>query len=120
MKARPRSKSARKPVRRRSTRTAAAPRSALATDGPLVLEPECTLAGAMQLRDALCARLPQPGAVLLDAAAVVRIDTAALQLLAAFVRDRRLAGGPVQWLGVSQELTDAARLLGMDAMLALN
>ena len=58
--------------------------------------------------------------MVLDAAAVTRIDTAALQLLAAFVRDRRLTGGLIKWHGVSEELTNAARLLGMDAMLALS
>ena len=119
MKTRPRSKPARKPVRGRRTRTTVAADGAHPADGPLVLEPECTLAGAKRLRDALCARLPQPGAVVLDAAAVARVDTAALQLLAAFVRDRRLTGAPVEWRAVSAELTDAARVLGMDAMLAL-
>ncbi|MHB1871565.1 MAG: STAS domain-containing protein [Steroidobacteraceae bacterium] len=120
MKARPRSKSASKPARGRPTRTTVAARGASAAHGPIVLEAECTLAGAARLRDVLCARLPQPGVVVLDATAVARVDTAALQLLAAFVRDRRLAGGPVEWRAVSEELTDAARVLGMDTMLAIS
>ena len=59
------------------------------------------MADAGELKSALCALLPQDGTVTLDGTAVERIDTAALQLLAAFVRDRRLAGAALQWRAVS-------------------
>lgn len=119
MKVRPRSKPARKPTRGRQTRVAAAPRGRTRVSNPLALPAECTLADAAALKKALCALLPRAGTVTLDAAAVERIDTAALQLLAAFVRDRRLAGRVVQWRTVSNALSSAACLLGMDSMLSL-
>lgn len=78
---------------------------------------ECTLAEAEPLKTALIGLLDEPEAVTLDAGAVQRVDTAALQLLAAFVRDRRLLGRETQWRGADQTLQPAARLLGMDGML---
>ncbi len=77
------------------------------------------LAGAMALKKSLCALSAQAGTVMLDAGAVERIDTATLQLLAAFVRDRRLAGRAVEWHAVSAAMASAARVLGMSSMLSL-
>ncbi|MGH8270016.1 MAG: STAS domain-containing protein, partial [Steroidobacteraceae bacterium] len=54
-----------------------------------------------------------------DASALQRIDTAALQLLAAFVRDRRTAGRAVDWRGGTAALESAAALLGLKDMLEL-
>jgi ABC-type transporter Mla MlaB component len=54
-----------------------------------------------------------------DVTALQRIDTAGLQLLAAFVRDRRTAGRMVAWRGRSAALDAAAGLLGLDSMLEL-
>ncbi len=119
MKVRPRSKPARKPTRGRQTRIAPAPRGKAARRNALVLRPECMLSDAAALKQRLCALLPHEGTVTLDAGAVERIDTAALQLLAAFIRDRRLAGRPVEWRAVSDVLSCAARVLGMDVMLSL-
>ncbi len=78
------------------------------------------MADAGALKSALCALLSEDGTVTLEGAAVERIDTAALQLLAAFVRDRRLAGAALRWQSVSPAMHSAARTLGMDTMLALN
>lgn len=119
MKVRPRSKPARKSKRGRPARVAAVPRGKAARGTPLVLQPECTLADATALKEALCARLAHNETVTLDATAVERIDTATLQLLAAFVRDRRLAGRAVMWRGVSEAIVGAAQLLGMVSMLSL-
>ncbi len=120
MNLRPRSKPARAPKRGRQAAVAAAPRGKSKRRNPLVLQAECTLGNGVELKSALCALLAHEGPVTLDAAAVERIDTAALQLLAAFVRDRRLAGAALQWRAVSPALHSAARLLGMDTMLALD
>lgn len=119
MKLRPRSKPARKPTRGRQTRVAAATRGKAVRRKPLVLQHECMLAGAMALKKSLCALSSQAETVTLDAGAVKRIDTAALQLLAAFVRDRRLAGHAVEWHAVSAAMASAARVLGMSSMLSL-
>ncbi len=120
MNLRPRTKPARSPKRGRQAAVAAAPRGKSKRRNHLVLKAECTLADAGELKSALCALLPQDGTVTLDGTAVERIDTAALQLLAAFVRDRRLAGAALQWQSASPAVHSAARLLGMETMLALN
>ena len=49
----------------------------------------------------------------IDASAVQRIDTAALQLLAAFVRDLRADGRVVEWTECSTALRRAADSLGL-------
>jgi phospholipid transport system transporter-binding protein len=119
MKLRPRPKLARKATRGRQTRVAAAARGSAVRRKPLVLQHECMLAGATALKKSLCTLSAEKGSVTLDAGAVERIDTAALQLLAAFVRDRRLAGRPLKWRAVSAAMAGAARTLGMSSMLAL-
>ncbi len=119
MRLRSRSKPVSKPKRGRSTRIARARRGKVVPDAPLTLQTECTLADAATLKSDLCARLSQVETVILDAGSVERIDTSSLQLLAAFVRDRRLAGRAVKWHAVSSAVDSAARLLGMDAMLSL-
>jgi anti-anti-sigma regulatory factor len=60
---------------------------------------------------------PQP--VTIDVHAVERIDTAALQLLCAFVRDRQAAGGQVLWTGCTESFSEAIRLLGLQKALAV-
>lgn len=86
----------------------------------LILPSDCTAGHAERLKRDLCAVLKRRSAVTLDAAAVERIDTVSLQLLVAFVRDRRLEDRTVAWHGVSDVLNSAARLLGMDSMLSLD
>jgi phospholipid transport system transporter-binding protein len=55
----------------------------------------------------------------LDATAVERVDTAALQLLVAFHRDALTRGGKITWTGVSTPLREAAERLGLIQALAL-
>jgi anti-anti-sigma regulatory factor len=59
------------------------------------------------------------GAVVLEAGAVKRIDTAGLQLLAALVRAAESRGKPVQWRSVSAAVRDGARHVGLSAALGL-
>jgi ABC-type transporter Mla MlaB component len=72
------------------------------------------------LKVALLSHLDTPECVSLDAANVERIDTAALQLLCAFVRDRQARGLKVQWQGTSTALQEAADLLDLRTHLSLN
>ena len=88
-------------------------------DGSLSLGAECTAAEADALKLELTHRLDDSGTVTLDVTALQRIDTAGLQLLAAFVRDRRTAGRTVAWRGRAAALDAAAGLLGLDSMLEL-
>ena len=77
------------------------------------------MAEADSLKSALLRLLEEAQPVTLEVAAVQRIDTAALQLLAAFVRDRRTAGRQVAWRGRAAALDSAAALLGLSGMLEL-
>ena len=85
----------------------------------MTLVAECTAAAADSLKSDLARRLDEREAVVVDVSALQRIDTAGLQLLAAFVRDRRVAGRTVQWRGRAAALDTAAALLGLSAMLEL-
>ena len=85
----------------------------------LELAAECTLAQADTLHAELARRLDEPERVIVDVSALQRIDTAGLQLLAAFVRDRRTAGRAVEWRGRAAALDTAAGLLGLRDMLEL-
>ncbi|HVS75885.1 MAG TPA: STAS domain-containing protein [Steroidobacteraceae bacterium] len=90
-----------------------------AADGSLALAAECTAAEADALKSDLSRRLDDPQPVTVDVSALERVDTAGLQLLAAFVRDRRVAGRAVRWRGRATPLGTAARLLGLNDMLEL-
>jgi ABC-type transporter Mla MlaB component len=70
------------------------------------------------IRELLVARIDDP-AVSLDAAAVSRIHTAALQLLCVFWRDRAAAGRVTRWHQTSASLLGAADLLGLNRLLQL-
>ena len=85
----------------------------------LALASSCTVKDAADFKIALFAHLGTPECVSLDAANVERIDTAALQLLCAFVRDRQARGLKVQWQGASAALQEAADLLDVRALLNL-
>jgi ABC-type transporter Mla MlaB component len=105
------------PVRKRSRPRATPRRGRL--DGPLLLAADCTVAQAETFKSALTARVRESEPVTIDVSALQRIDTAGLQLLAAFVRDRRTAGHAVAWRGHAAPLDTAAALLGLRDMLEL-
>lgn len=86
----------------------------------LALPAECVIAGAADLRTALQAAVSEQRTTTLDASAVQRIDTAGLQLLAAFVRDRRAASRQVAWAGASPAFIERAKLLDLQAALQLS
>jgi ABC-type transporter Mla MlaB component len=81
--------------------------------------------GSTTLRDVtafqaeLAERLDDSGIVQIDASAVQRIDTATLQLLAAFVRDLRADARLVEWTECSAALRRAAHSLGLASALDL-
>jgi ABC-type transporter Mla MlaB component len=79
---------------------------------PLRLD-SSTVRVAAALQRELVARLDESGPVHIDGGAVERVDTASLQLLAAFVRDLRAASRPVEWLARSDALERAAQSLGL-------
>jgi anti-anti-sigma regulatory factor len=81
--------------------------------------------GSTSLRDVtalqaeLAERLDDSGSVQIDASAVERIDTATVQLLAAFVRDLRADARLVEWTDCSAVLRRAAHSLGLAVALEL-
>jgi len=113
MKKRPSTKAART---QRSTRGKTRRRPV--RGGALSLQAECTLAEAEGLQLRLAKRLHDVKPVTLELGAVRRIDTATMQLLAAFVRDRTASERPVRVGQVSPTFLEAARLLGLGPVFA--
>ncbi|MBD8634358.1 STAS domain-containing protein [Stenotrophomonas sp. 169] len=73
-----------------------------------------------ELKNRLAPLLAEAAPVVLDASRVSRIHTAAVQVLCAFVHDRRSAGRPTQFSGCTATFSDAARLLGVSQALGLD
>lgn len=91
-----------------------------ADHGPTVsLASNHTIKDAAALQDSLLQVFDEPGAVAVDAKSVERIDTAVMQLLCAFVRDRAARGHAVSFSRPTQAFLDAAQLLGVSTLLAL-
>jgi len=97
----------------RTTPSAPRPRA-----GRLALARTCTLAEAQGLKTSLAGLLRNVNPVTIAVDAVERIDTASLQLLAAFARERRSASLEVRWSGQSAAFGEAVRLLGIEGLLA--
>jgi ABC-type transporter Mla MlaB component len=87
--------------------------------GSFAVAAECTVADASSLKTGLAKLLEESGIVTLDVSAVQRIDTAGLQVIATFIREREAHGRQVQWRGHAPALSAAANLLGLAALLKL-
>lgn len=100
---------------------AAAPAAevAVASGNTIALAASCSIKEVAALHRSLVAVVDHDGAVCIDANAVERIDTATLQLLYAFVRDRLNADREVVWQNVTGALSESARQLGMRDLLCL-
>lgn len=83
----------------------------------LALSSHCTIKDAAALKGDLSAIANEPVDVTLDVGSVERIDTATMQLIYAFVRDRAQRDQKVLWKGESQSWGEAVRLLGAGALL---
>ncbi|HLS82345.1 MAG TPA: STAS domain-containing protein [Steroidobacter sp.] len=92
---------------------------AQSTERTIVLASHCTLKDVAALKGELCEVAEDCCTVTLDVRALERVDTAAVQLLCAFVRERQARERAVEWLGEPATLREAARLLGMEPLLAL-
>ncbi len=82
------------------------------------LPSDCRVAWLEGIREQLVTSLKM-ATVKLDAASVEKIDTAGVQLLAAFQRDAREGGCEVTWVSPSSVLRDAVQRLGLTNVLAL-
>lgn len=98
----------------------AAPRpSAENSSTTLALAAECTISDAASLKARLAGLLDEPLPVTLDISTLQRIDSAALQVITAFVRERAGHGRLVEWQGSAPVLVTAAQLLGLTTLLGL-
>lgn len=88
---------------------------------PTVVElPESlTIATAESLHEQLGAFTAEAGGVVLNAAAVVRADTAGLQLIYAFMQNLHKNEVTCSWCDVPDILSDAAAQLGLRELLSL-
>jgi anti-anti-sigma regulatory factor len=89
------------------------PAKSSAASASLALGASCTIREGAVLKAELLKLANAEHTVVLDVQAVERVDTAALQLLCAFVRDRRAQGRRTNWTGNPQSFTDAVEVLGL-------
>lgn len=83
------------------------------------LPSELGIEAAQSLHQELLAHVEDPTPVVLEAAEVARIHTAALQLFCLFCRDRRDGGLETRWQSPSAPLRAAAALLGVTTLMNL-
>lgn len=95
------------------------PASVAPAEPIVVLASNCSVKDAAALKTSLCALAAGEHATI-DVSNLERVDTATMQLLCAFVRDRKGRGQPVTWQGESTALRDAVRLLGLADLLELS
>jgi ABC-type transporter Mla MlaB component len=96
------------------------PAEASTDSEPVVaLSSNSTVKDAASLKAALIDVVASSATVAIDVRSVERIDTAALQLLCAFVRERAKRQLGVKWLDCPKAFLEASRLLGVNAILGL-
>jgi ABC-type transporter Mla MlaB component len=94
------------------TSAASAKRSPSAT----ALTADCTIEHAPSMHKRLAKLLADRACVTLDFTEVKRCDTAGLQVLVAFIRERREAGRKVEMKGVSDNFLATAKIIGLSAL----
>ncbi|MGN6705340.1 MAG: STAS domain-containing protein [Rhodanobacter sp.] len=93
--------------------------AAVADEAAVVCLPaDCRLAAQAELKAQLQQVLLH-GDIVIDAQALERVDTAALQLLVLFRRELEHNGGALAWRGANEVLREAAALLGLEQSLNL-
>lgn len=104
----------------RSRTPAAVRRGSPAAPAPVALPADLGIEHAATLKALLLPAVAHAAPVQLDGSAVGRLHAAALQLLAAFCRDRRDAGLATIWSQASPVLRDAAATLGLNDLMDLH
>lgn len=95
------------------------PASAVAS-AVIALPAELGIDAAAELHRELLSHVDDPQPVVLDAAEVARIHTAALQLFCLFCSDRRAQGYRTDWRAPSNAMRAAAALLGVTTLLHMS
>ncbi len=99
-----------------AAKAAAKSKSTTRQPAATVLGADCTIEHAPALHEQLAKVIAERACVTLDFSAVQRCDTAGLQLLASFLRERREAGLAVQLTGTSDNFMTTAGVLGLAAI----
>lgn len=86
---------------------------------PIVLDAIITIAEAPALKERLLPHVHRQGEISIDGSRVESIDTAALQVLLAFVRSVHAQGAVIRWTGISAVLLNTAQLLGVARLIGL-
>jgi len=97
--------------------------ASVAPDAPqheVALASNCTVKDALALKKTLVAVKDVAQAVVINASAVERVDTATLQLLCSFVRERVGKDREVTWREPSASIIQASKLLGLTELLCLS
>lgn len=81
----------------------------------VALPANCSIRDCAALKSELLKAASLEAAVTVQLAAVERIDTASLQLLFAFARDRKARSLDVVWSGESMAFSQALKALGLGA-----
>ncbi|TCV94873.1 anti-anti-sigma regulatory factor [Luteibacter rhizovicinus] len=85
----------------------------------VVLDADLRIGAAPALRDILLTALASGKPVQIDGAGVTHVDTAGLQLLAAFSRDARARDLAPVWLAASDSLHKGVATLGLHELIEL-
>jgi len=88
----------------------------LAASRLTALGADCTIEHAPDLQKQLAKVLADRACVTLDFSAVKRCDTAGMQVLAAFIRERREAGRDVELASMSENFLATVKLLGLGTL----
>lgn len=91
----------------------------MASESDLAWRGECCIDSVSERKAELTQLLAADVDVGLDLLEVSRIDTAGLQLLAAFVLELGRRGHRVHWRGVSANVAEAVRIAGLGGVLGL-
>lgn len=86
----------------------------------LQLPEHLTILEISEWQEAMGALLAVSPELQIDVSPLTRIDTAGLQLLLAVVQEAQAKGGSVQWVGVSDILSQSAHWLGMSSVLGVS
>ena len=89
------------------------------SDAVINLEGVVNIAKVEALHHEMESLLEHASPTTINASEVSRADTAALQLIASFFKSMSAAGAAVSWGDVSEELSAAAKLAGLDQVLEL-
>ena len=113
-------KTAAQPERALTVAEAPADRGREVADGaPIILDTIITIAEAAALKEQLLPHVNREGEISIDGSRVESVDTAALQVLLAFVRSARAHGAVIRWTGISGALLNTAQLLGVAKLISL-